>query len=82
MKVTGAKYFSQDDESDEKQAAEDDHADNQRGLPLFRLVRVQAERQEEEGKSAGDQEQADGVELDEVVSDGLPEGPPGSPSSL
>ncbi|KAL1835039.1 hypothetical protein VTK73DRAFT_6425 [Phialemonium thermophilum] len=54
-------------ERDQQEAAEHDHADDHGRPPLLGLVRVQAERQQEQGHARGQQEDAEQVDLDAVV---------------
>lgn len=69
----GSEELLVEGESDHEQTTKDEEADDEGGLPLVLLVRVEVERQEEQGQTSSDEEQAENVKLDEVELEGLPE---------
>lgn len=69
--LDGGEILLPDDGRTDEDDADDDERDRQRVSPAVLLVRINAEGQEEERESGGEQDEADDVELPEVVDDGL-----------
>lgn len=67
----GGEVAFPEDESDDEETSESDQADDQWGLPLVLLSRVDVEGEKEHGETSDDEEKSKGIKLNGVVLDGL-----------